>query len=48
MYKKGIEYISSNYSYAITVEDIAGYVGVSLHHLFRSFEAVLGLPPRNI
>ncbi len=39
--QKGIEYISSNYSYAITVEDIAGYVGVSRSHLFRSFEAVL-------
>ena len=36
--QKGIEYISSNYSYAITVEDIADYVGVSRSHLFRSFE----------
>ena len=44
--QKGIEYISSNYSYAITVEDIAGYVGVSRSHLFRSFEAVLGLSPK--
>ena len=31
---------------AITVEDIAGYVGVSRSHLFRSFEAVLGLSPK--
>ncbi len=44
--QKGIEYISSNYSYAITVEDIAGYVGVSRSHLFRSFEAVLGRSPK--
>ena len=44
--QKSIEYISSNYSYAITVEDIAGYVGVSRSHLFRSFEAVLGLSPK--
>lgn len=44
--QKGIEYISSNYSYAITVEDIASYVGVSRSHLFRSFETILGQSPK--
>lgn len=44
--QKGIEYISSNYSYPITVEDIASYVGLSRSHLFRSFEAVLGQSPK--
>lgn len=44
--QKGIEFISSNYSYAITVEDIADYVGVSRSHLFRSFETVLGQSPK--
>ncbi len=44
--QKGIEFISSNYSYAITVEDIADYVGVSRSHLFRSFTAVLGQSPK--
>ena len=44
--QKGIEFISSNYSYAITVEDIADYVGVSRSHLFRSFEAVVGQSPK--
>lgn len=44
--QKGIEFISSNYSYAITVEDIADYVGVSRSHLFRSFESVLGQSPK--
>lgn len=44
--QKGIEFISSNYSYAITVEDIAHYVGVSRSHLFRSFETVLGRSPK--
>lgn len=44
--QKGIEFISANYSYAITVEDIADYVGVSRSHLFRSFEAVTGLSPK--
>ena len=44
--QKGIEYISANYSYNITVEDIADYVGLSRSHLFRSFETVLGQSPK--
>ena len=44
--QKGIEYISANYSYPITVEDIASYVGLSRSHLFRSFETVLGQSPK--
>lgn len=44
--QKAIEYISSNYSYPITVEDIAAYVGLSRSHLFRSFEKVLKQSPK--
>lgn len=44
--QKSIEYISANYSYPITVEDIAAYVGLSRSHLFRSFEDVLGQSPK--
>lgn len=44
--QKGIEYISSNYSYPITIEDVASYVGLSRSHLFRSFQTVLGLSPK--
>ena len=44
--QKGIEYISSNYSYHITVEDISAYVGLSRSQLFRSFESVLGQSPK--
>lgn len=44
--QKGIEFISANYSYPITVEDIAAYVGLSRSHLFRSFEAVMGISPK--
>jgi AraC-like DNA-binding protein/mannose-6-phosphate isomerase-like protein (cupin superfamily) len=44
--QKSIEYISSNYSYPIAVEDIAAYVGLSRSHLFRSFETVLGVSPK--
>lgn len=44
--QKGIEYISSNYSYPITIEDIATYVGLSRSHLFRSFESVLKISPK--
>lgn len=41
-----IAYISANYSYPITVEDIASYVGISRSHLFRSFEAVVRKSPK--
>jgi AraC-like DNA-binding protein len=44
--QKGIEYISANYSYPITIEDIAAYVGLSRSHLFRSFMSVLGVSPK--
>ena len=43
--QKAIEYISANYSYPITVEDIADYVGLSRSHLFRSFEKVMEISP---
>lgn len=44
--QKSIEYISSNYSYHISVEDIAAYVGLSRSQLFRSFESVLRQSPK--
>ncbi len=44
--QKGIEYISSHYSYPITVEDIADYAGVSRSHLFRAFQECLGQSPK--
>lgn len=44
--QKSIEYISSNYSYPITIEDIASYVGLSRSQLFRSFEHMLGISPK--
>ena len=44
--QKAIEYITANYSYPITVEDTAAYVGLSRSHLFRSFENVLQMSPK--
>lgn len=41
-----VSYITVNYSYPITIEDIAQYVGVSRSHLFRSFETVLKQSPK--
>lgn len=43
---KGIAYINANYSYPITIKDIADYVGLSRSHLFRSFETALHLSPK--
>jgi AraC-like DNA-binding protein len=44
--QKAVAYISANYSYPITVEDIADYVGLSRSHLFRSFEKVMDKSPK--
>ncbi len=44
--QKATSYISSHYSYPITVEDVADYVGLSRSHLFRSFERVLQRSPK--
>ena len=44
--QKGIEFIAANYSYPISIEDIAAYVGLSRSHLFRSFTQVLGQSPK--
>lgn len=44
--QKSIDYISANYSYPITIEEIAANVGLSRSHLFRSFELVLHQSPK--
>ena len=36
--EKAQSYIETNYSYPVTVEDIAYYVGISRSHLFRSIQ----------
>ena len=38
--EKAESYIETNYSYPITVEEIASYVGISRSHLFRSFRII--------
>lgn len=44
--QRGVEFISANYSYPITIEDIASYVGISRSHLFRAFQIYLGKSPK--
>lgn len=44
--EKAESYIETNYSYPITVEDIAHYVGVSRSHLFRSFQTYMQRSPK--
>ncbi len=45
--QKGIEYILANYSYPITIADVADYVGISRSHLFRCFQAAVGKSPKD-
>ena len=40
------KYIEKNYSYPVTVEDVAVYVGISRSHLFRSFKLYMGKAPK--
>ena len=43
---RAIDYISSRYSYSLTVSDIASFVGVSRSTLFREFREELHLSPK--
>lgn len=44
--EKAETYIETNYSYPITVEDVAAYVGISRSHLFRSFQTYMRKSPK--
>ena len=44
--EKAEGYIETNYSYPITVEDVAAYVGISRSHLFRSFQNYMRKSPK--
>ena len=41
-----MDYVAKNFSYPITVEDIAQHVGVNRSHLFRIFKKAVGMPPQ--
>lgn len=44
--EKAESYIETNYSYPITIEEIASYVGISRSHLFRSFQNYMNRSPK--
>ena len=44
--EKAENYIETNYSYPVTVEDIADYVGISRSYLFRSFQTYMNCSPK--
>ena len=44
--EKAENYIETNYSYPVTVEDIADYVGISRSHLTGSFKKEMGVSPQ--
>jgi AraC-like DNA-binding protein len=44
--QKGIGFIDSNYSYPISVDEIADYVGISRSQLFREFRQHAGKSPK--
>lgn len=44
--QKGIDYISSHYSYPISIEEIANHVGISRSHLFRAFQIYVNQSPK--
>ena len=44
--QKSIEYISANYSYPISIDDVSEFVGISRSQLYRCFESVLNQSPK--
>lgn len=44
--QKAVEYICYHYSYPISIEDVADYVGISRSHLFRCFQNNLSISPK--
>ncbi|MDF2541311.1 MAG: AraC family transcriptional regulator [Herbinix sp.] len=45
--KQAIEFIDTNYSRKITIEDIAGYVGINRKYLSKLFSDILSVSPQN-
>jgi len=44
--QSAMDYITENYSGPVTIEEIADYVGVSRSQLFRCFQQVTGISPK--
>ena len=44
--ESAMEYAMRNYSYGVTVEELARHVGVDRSHLFRLFKKLLGMSPQ--
>lgn len=44
--RSATEYITANYSYPISIEDVSAYIGISRSQLFRCFDSVLGVSPK--
>lgn len=44
--RRALSYIDARYSYAITVEDVAGYAAVSRSTLYRQFMKTIGISPK--
>ncbi|MGK0465286.1 MAG: AraC-like DNA-binding protein [Clostridium sp.] len=45
--KQAIEFIDTNYSRKISVQEIAGYVGINRKYLSQLFSDILNIPPQN-
>lgn len=45
--KQAIEFIDTNYSRKISIEEIAGYVGINRKYLSQLFSDILNIPPQN-
>lgn len=44
--QKAVDYIAYQYSYPISVNDIADYIGISRSHLYRAFQTLLHQSPK--
>jgi len=44
--KKSIQYIETNYSRSMSIESLAGYIGLNKNYLSTIFSELLGIPPQ--
>ncbi len=46
--EEALKYIEANYSEAVTIQDLANWLGLERTYLYRLFKSMVGMSPRPI